>query len=130
MLDCDSLNRGSMEKKNILKTKSFDFALEIVKQGRNLQEIRREYILSKQLIRSGTSIGANVCEAEQAQSKADFINKLSISLKEACESEYWIELLVRTGYINVEVYEALKSKVVELIRILTASIKTAKKINN
>ncbi len=119
-----------MEKKNILKTKSFDFALEIVKQGRNLQEIRREYILSKQLIRSGTSIGANVCEAEQAQSKADFINKLSISLKEACESEYWIELLVRTGYINVEVYEALKSKVVELIRILTASIKTAKKINN
>ena len=87
-------------KENIIKNKSFDFALRIVKLYQYLSEQKKEFVLSKQLLRSGTSIGANIREADQAESKADFIHKLSISLKEANESEYWIELLYKSGYME------------------------------
>ena len=88
-----------MEKKNIVKEKSFLFAIEIVGLYKVLAE-RKEFVLSRQMLRSGTSIGANIREAEQAQSKADFIHKLSISLKEANETEYWLDLLFETQYIS------------------------------
>lgn len=96
-----------MEKKNVIKEKSFEFAVEIVYLYRVLIE-RREFVLSKQLLRSGTSIGSNVREAEQAESKADFIHKLAISLKEANETEYWLDLLFETKFINEIEYHAIK----------------------
>lgn len=88
-----------MEKKNIIKEKSFAFAIDIVNLYKVLTD-RKEFVLSKQLLRSGTSIGANVRESEHAQSKADFIHKLSISLKEANETEYWLDLLYETKYLS------------------------------
>ncbi len=90
-----------------------------------LQE-KKEFIISKQLLRSGVSIGALVREAEQAESNKDFIHKLSISLKEAHETEYWLELLFKTNYFTKEKFEELLSKTGELIRILTSIIKTSK----
>lgn len=94
--------------KNIVKELSFEFALEIVAIYKSLTTIQKEYILSKQLLRSGTAIGASVRESEQAQSRADFVHKLSISLKEANETDYWIELLFQSGYLKNENYEKLK----------------------
>mgnify|MGYP003552390142 FL=1 len=85
-----------MEKRNVIKEKSFEFAKEIVYLYKNLAD-KKEFVLSRQLLKSGTSIGANIREAEHAQSKADFINKLSISLKEANETEYWLDLLYETN---------------------------------
>ncbi len=114
-----------MEKKNIIKEKSFIFAIEIVGLYKILAE-RKEFVLSKQLLRSGTSIGANVREAEQAQSKADFIHKLSISLKEANETEYWLDLLFETKYISEEEFQSIKYKIVELLKLLTSIINTSK----
>ncbi|RKS01486.1 four helix bundle protein [Flavobacterium sp. 102] len=114
-----------MEKKNVIKEKSFSFAIEVVSLYKVLVE-RKEFVLSKQLLRSGTSIGANVREAEHAQSKADFINKLSISLKEANETEYWIDLLFETKYLNQAEFENIKPKAVELLKLLTSIINTSK----
>ncbi len=114
-----------MEKKNIIKEKSFIFAIEIVGLYKVLVE-RKEFVLSKQLLRSGTSIGANVREAEHAQSKADFIHKLSISLKEANETEYWLDLLFETKYISEEEFESIKYKIIELLKLLTSIINTSK----
>ena len=88
-------------KKNVIKEKSFSFALEVIQIYKKLSSEKKEFIMSKQLLRSGTSIGANIREAEYAQSKADFISKLSIALKEANEADYWIELLHISGYINL-----------------------------
>jgi four helix bundle protein len=85
-----------------------------------------EFVLSKQILRSGTSIGAMVREAEYGQSKADFISKLSIALKEANETDYWLELLKDSNYINLETYKELNILCIELIKICTASINTAK----
>jgi four helix bundle protein len=110
---------------NILKQKSFAFALEIVKICRELQT-EKEFILSKQLLRSGTAIGALVEEANQAESKTDFIHKLSIANKEANETQYWIRLLIDSGVINSSRGEALLKMGTELIKILKASIKTSK----
>lgn len=84
-------------------------------------------MLSKQLLRSGTSIGANVCESVYAQSKADFISKMSIALKEAAETEYWIDLLQETEYVKVEQIADLKSELEEILKLLTSIIKTSKK---
>ncbi|MBN8838190.1 MAG: four helix bundle protein [Sphingobacteriia bacterium] len=98
-----------MKKENILKEKSFAFALRIVKCNQYLCSEKQEHILSKQLLRSGTSIGANIREAEQAQSKTDFIHKLSIALKEANETEYWLELLHQSGYLDQKLFESLNS---------------------
>jgi four helix bundle protein len=114
-----------MEKKNVIKEKSFAFAIEIVSLYKILAE-RKEFVLSKQLLRSGTSIGANVRESEHAQSKADFIHKLSIALKEANETEYWIDLLFETKYLSQTEFDIIKPKIVELLKLLTSIINTSK----
>ena len=113
-------------KENILKTKSYAFALRVVKLYRYLCS-HKEYVLSKQVLRSGTAVGALVSEAEFGQSKADFISKLSIALKEANETLYWLSLLKDTGYIDEKMFESIKPDNEELIRLLVSSIKTAKK---
>lgn len=113
------------KEENALKEKSYSFALEVVKVCISLQE-KREFVLSKQLLRSGTAIGALVEEANQAESRADFIHKLSISNKEANETQYWIRLLVDSEVLDSAKGEELLKKCTELIKILTASIKTSK----
>ncbi|MFT4973191.1 MAG: four helix bundle protein [Saprospiraceae bacterium] len=114
-----------MEKKNIIKDKSFVFAVEIVYLCKILTE-KKEFVLSKQLLRSGTSIGANIREAEHAQSKADFIHKLSISLKEANETEYWLDLLYETKFLSEIEFKSIKAKVIEILKLLTSIINTSK----
>ena len=116
-----------MTENNILADKTIDFSIRIIRCYKYLTEEKNEYIISKQLFRSGTSIGANVHEAIQAQSKPDFINKLSISLKEASESSYWITLLQKTEFLDQKLYSSLKNDLDEIIRILISSIKTSKK---
>lgn len=113
--------------KSILKDKSYAFAIRIVKLSQHLQADKKEFVLSKQILRSGTSVGALIREAEFGQSKADFVNKLSIALKEANETDYWLCLLKDTDYINQELFESLQSDCKELIAMLVSSIKTAKK---
>ncbi|WP_353077407.1 four helix bundle protein [Flavobacterium sp.] len=115
-----------MEKQNVIKEKSFEFAKEIVYLYKNLAD-KKEFVLSRQLLKSGTSIGANIREAEHAQSKADFINKLSISLKEANETEYWLDLLYETNYLSDELFQNLKNKNIELLKLLISIINTSKK---
>lgn len=112
--------------RNVLLEKSMLFSIKIVKMYRTLCDEKREYVLSKQVLRSGTSIGANAREAKRGQSKSDFLSKLSIALKEADETQYWLELLNKTDYINDELYDDLFSDCEELIRILTAITKTVK----
>ena len=111
---------------NIVKTKSFDFALRIVKVHQYLTDTKREFVLSKQLLRSGTAIGALIRESEHAESKADFIHKLSISLKEANESDYWLELLFKSNYLDIKEYNSLKGDLEEILKLLVAIIKTTK----
>jgi four helix bundle protein len=118
-------NRQSSE--NALAAKSYTFARRIIKLYRHLASEHQEYVLSKQILRSGTSIGANIAEAEQAQSKPDFINKLSIALKEAVETDYWLRLLRDEQFITVSQADSMIKDCLEIIRILTASIKTAKR---
>ncbi len=113
-------------KPNIIKDKSFDFALRIVKLYQYLVESKKEFVLSKQLLRSGTAIGALVRESEHAESKADFIHKLSISLKEANESDYWIDLLFMSNYLEEKEFHSLKSDIDEILKILISIIKTSK----
>lgn len=113
-------------KKNVIKEKSFDFAVRIVKLSRFLIEIKKEFVLSKQLLRSGTAIGALVREAEQAESKADFIHKMAIALKEANETDYWIELLYHSGIIIQNEYESINPDIIELLKLLTSIIKSSK----
>lgn len=115
-----------MEKQNIIKEKTFEFAKEIVYLYKNLAD-NKEFVLSNQILRSGTSIGANVREAEHAQSKADFIYKLSIALKEANETEYWLDLLYETQYMTIEMFQNIKNKIVEILKLLTSIINTSKK---
>mgnify|MGYP000980893355 CR=1 FL=1 len=117
-----------MAKQNLIQDKSFDFALSIIDVHKNLTHNEKEYIMSKQLLRSGTSIGANVNEAIEAQSRADFIHKLSIALKEARETEYWIRLLMAADYM--ENHHTIHNEVQVIIRILTAIIKTTKGQSN
>ena len=112
---------------SVLSDKSYLFALRIVKLHKHLIIQHKEYTLSKQILRSGTSIGALAREAQYAQSIKDFINKLSIALKEANETEYWILLLKDSEYITKKMYENIQPDISELIKILTASINTAKK---
>ena len=114
-----------MERQNIIKEKSFLFAIEIVGLYNVLAQ-KKEFVLSKQVLRSGTSIGANVRESEHAQSKADFIHKLSIALKEANETEYWLDLLYETKYLGQIEFENIKPKIIELLKLLTSIINTSK----
>ena len=111
---------------SITRSKSKAFALRIIKFVRLLQDDERGRVISKQLLRSGTSIGANVRESYNAQSKADFINKLHIALKEADETAYWIELLYESDIINKQYFDSLYGELKEIIALLTASIKTLK----
>ena len=116
-----------MKQDNIILDKSFAFAVRVVKLYKFLCDEKREYILSKQLLRAGTSIGANVNEAQAAQSKADFISKLSISSKEAREANYWINLLIETKYLNIDDahVKSLKEDTEEIIKLLTSIIKSS-----
>ena len=113
-------------KENIIKNKSFYFALRIVRAYQFLIEQKKEYVLSKQMLRSGTSIGAMVREAEQAESSADFVHKMSIALKEANETEYWIELLAQAGYLDETAFKSLKADITEILKLLISIIKTSK----
>ena len=112
--------------KYIVRDKSFSFALRIVKLYKYLVEQHKEYVLSKQVLRSGTAIGALVREVEQGESKADFIHKLAIALKEAKETEYWLALLFHSDYIEEKSYVSITTDVEELIKLLTSIIKTSK----
>lgn len=114
------------KEKSILVVKSYAFAVKIVNLIQFLQKEKSEYVLSKQVLRSGTAVGALIREAEFAQSKSDFVHKLSIALKEANETDYWICLLKDTNYISVSEYESLASDCSELIYILISSVKTVK----
>lgn len=112
--------------KNVLKDKTYAFAIRIVKLTQYLQDEKKEFILSKQILRSGTAVGALISESEFAQSKPDFISKLHIALKEANETNYWIDLLKDTQYINEKMYNSIQPEIKELISILVSSIKTSK----
>lgn len=113
-------------KENALIDKSIAFAARIMKLHRYLIKSKKETIISKQIVRSGTSIGANINEANYGQSKADFISKLHIALKETAETEYWLKLLVVSEYVSAEMGDSLLKDCVEIKRILIASINTAK----
>ena len=115
---------------NIALEKSMNFSVHIVRLYQYLCKEKKEFILSKQLLRSGTSIGANLREAKYAQSTNDFISKNSIALKEAAETEYWLELLFHTEFLTEKEYNAIKSDCSQLIKILTSIIKTTKTHNN
>ncbi len=112
--------------KSILKEKSYVFAIRIVKLSQFLCEEKREFILSKQVLRLGTAIGALVREAEFGQSKADFRSKMSIALKEANETDYWLNLLKDTNYLNEKMFDSFSNDCLELIKILVATVKTTK----
>lgn len=113
-------------KENILIDKSIAFASRIIKLHRYLIKNKKETIISKQIVRSGTSIGANINEANYGQSKADFISKMHIALKETAETEYWLKLLVMSEYISNDMGRSLLDDCLEIKRILVASINTAK----
>ncbi|RFC54748.1 four helix bundle protein [Brumimicrobium aurantiacum] len=112
---------------NPLKEKSFTFAIKIVRLSQDLVSKKKEYVLSKQILRSGTAIGALIREGEFAASKADFINKYTVSLKEANETDYWLMLLKDTGYLCNDDFTKLQEQCKELISMLVSSIKTVKK---
>jgi len=115
-----------MEEKTV-KFKSYAFAIRIIRAYKFLNSEQKEFVLSKQMLRSGTAIGALIREAEHAESKADFIHKMSIALKEANETEYWLLLLHDTDYLEKKSFESIVSDCQEIIRILISIIKTSKK---
>jgi four helix bundle protein len=111
---------------NIIKSKSFSFALRIIKLYQYLSSEKKEFVLSKQLLRSGTSIGALVRESEHAESKLDFIHKLAIAQKEANESDYWLELLFQSNYLSESQFQSLNSDIIEINKIISSIIITTK----
>ena len=111
---------------NIIEEKSFAFAIRIVNLYKHLNETKKEFVLSKQLLRSGTSVGANVAEAEQAQSTADFVSKMNIALKEASETKYWIRLLASTSYLTEAESASILNDCVELEKNLVSIVKSSK----
>jgi len=115
-----------MAKENIVKDKSFKFSVRVVKLYQYLQADKKEFILSKQLLRSGTSVGAMVREAEHAETKADFKHKMGIAQKEINETIYWLELLKETNYLTSEQFESIYLDATEIIKLITSIIKTAK----
>jgi four helix bundle protein len=112
--------------KSIIKDKSFLFSIEVVKICRNLTEKKKEFVLSKQLLRSGTSVGALVREAQNAESKADFIHKLAIAQKECDETIYWLELLMETDYITSDEFAFLSNQASEILRMIKSAIITTR----
>ncbi len=118
-------------KENIVKDKSFRFAVRIVRLYQYLCDEKKEFVLSKQLLRCGTSVGAMVREAEHAETKADFKHKMSIAQKEINETLYWLELLKETGYLTLEQFKSIHKDAVEIIKLITSIIKSVKlTINN
>ena len=113
-----------MEAENTAKNKSKMFAVRIVNLYKYLCDEKKEYVLSKQLLRSGTSIGANLAEAECGISKKDFLSKVYVALKECAESQYWLELLYKTDYLSQAEYESMQADCIELRKMLTATTKT------
>ena len=113
------------DRESPLKSKSYSFGVRIVRLSQHLVGEHREYVLSKQILRSGTAIGALVREAEYGISKADFRNKMSIGLKEANETEYWLLMLRETEYIDEKLFRSLQFDCVELIKMLIATVKTS-----
>lgn len=111
---------------NSIQEKSFRFAVRIVKLCRYLQTEKKEYILSKQLLRSGTSIGANVSEAQQAQSRPDFVSKLNIALKESAETEYWLRLLYETDFLSDKYFHSIWTDCDEVKSLLVSIVKASK----
>jgi four helix bundle protein len=118
-------------KESILREKSYNFALRIIKLYQFMSEAKKEFVLSKQILRSGTSIGANIEEGEHAQSKTDFVHKLSIAQKEAAETNYWLRLLRDSHYLTAKQSESVLIDCEEIQKMITSSIKTAKaNLNN
>ena len=115
-----------MENEKTAKYKSKRFAVRIVRLCKYLHDEKKEYIMSKQILRSGTSVGANIAEGVEGQSKKDFISKMSIALEEANETKYWLRLLIASDYIDSNVGENLKEELLEIIRILTAILKKSR----
>ena len=113
-------------KNNIVRDKSFAFSIRVVKLYQFLRSEKKEFVLSKQLLRSGTSVGAMIREAEHAETKKDFIHKLAIAQKEINESIYWLELLKETKYLSIVEFDSLNSDAVEIIKLITSIIKTTK----
>lgn len=114
-------------KNNVVRNKSFDFAIRIVKLYQYLNNNKKEFILSKQLLRSGTSVGAMIREAEHAESKSDFIHKFAIAQKEANETVYWLELLKATDYLNEKEFENIYNDAITILKLITSILKTSKK---
>lgn len=119
-----------MVKESVLRTKSFGFAVRIVNLYKLLCYREREFTISKQMLRSGTSVGAMMREAQFAESKMDFVHKLAVAQKEINETLYWLELLRDTEYISQQEFESINTDAVELIKMITGSIKTVKLIVN
>lgn len=117
-----------MKEDNVILEKSFAFSVRIVNLYKYLCNDQKEYVLSKQLLRSGTSIGANVNEAQAGQSKKDFISKMSIASKEARETQYWIDLLIATDYLSINDLhvKSLKDNIIEIIKLITSIVKSSK----
>ena len=126
IMNCGKITLVMRMKENVLIDKSIKFAARIVKLQKYLLAEKKESVISKQIIRSGTSIGANINEANYGNSKADFISKLHIALKETAETEYWIKLLNMSEYIDDEMSNSLITDCLELKRLLVSSINTAK----
>ena len=108
-----------------LRDKCMDFAIDFVNLDKSLCETKKEYVLSKQLLRSGTSIGANLVEAQSGISKRDFIAKIYISLKETAETEYWLELLYKTDYLTIDEYQSVNDKCKELCKLFNSITKNS-----
>ena len=111
---------------NVVEEKSFQFAIRIVRLYQYLRSKKKEFVLSKQLLRSGTSIGANVAEAQQAQSRADFLSKINIALKEAAETEYWLRLLRATDYMVEKEFRSIYDDCEQVKKLLVAIVKSTK----
>ena len=112
---------------NVVEDKSFRFAIKIVRLYQYLRVSKKEFVLSKQLLRSGTSIGANIAEAQQAQSRADFVSKINIALKEAAETEYWLRLLRATDFLEEHEFSSVFNDCVQVKKLLVSIVKTSRK---
>jgi four helix bundle protein len=111
---------------NVVAIKSYAFAIRVVKLYKHLSQEKKEFVLSKQMLRSGTSIGALIKEAEHAQSKADFLNKMNVALKEANETEYWLMLMKDTEYLSETEFQSIKNDCSELLKLLISIVKSTK----
>lgn len=111
---------------NVVAIKSYAFAIRVVKLYKHLSQEKKEFVLSKQMLRSGTSIGALIKEAEHAQSKADFLNKMNVALKEANETEYWLMLMKDTGYLSETEFQSIKNDCSEILKLLISIVRSTK----